>query len=183
MLAAAGPAAPVRAAERPIVAVADFYSPGAPPIAVATDLEPYAADVLTGLLVRAGGNALTVLPHSEVRSAERSLGWRSQDALNFSRLGALAQALHADRVMVGWITRVALFRQDILVFNADVTVNMQMFDARQGRIVWQHETWGSGLSGIPDLAVQIALERALAHGVGAAVAPASAAVDRAAPQP
>jgi hypothetical protein len=179
----AGAAAPALAVDRPIIAVADFYSPGALPIAVVTDPEPYAADVLTGLLIRAGGNALTVLPRSEVRSGERALGWRSQDALNFSRLGALAQALHADRVMLGWITRVSLYRQDVLVFGADVALNMQMFDARQGRIVWQHEIGGSGLGGVPDFAVQIALERALAHGAGAAVAPAGAPVERPAPQP
>jgi len=183
VVAAARVGAPVFADDRPIIAVADFYSPGALPTAVVTDPEPYAADVLTGLLVRAGGSALTVLPRSEVRSRERALGWRSRDALNFNRLGALAQAVHADRVILGWITRVSLYRQDVLAFSADVTLNMQMFDARQGRIVWQHETEGSGLGGVPDFAVRIALERALAHGVGAAVAPAGAPVERSAPRP
>jgi len=175
--------ATVAPADRPIIAVAEFYSPGAPPISVVTDLESYAADVLTGLLVRGGGSALTVLPRGEVRGAERSLGWHAQDALNYSRLGALAQALHADRVMLGWITRVSLFRQDVLVFNADAALNMQMFDARQGRIVWQHGTDGYGLAGFPDFAAQIAVERALARGLSAAVAAASAPVDRTAPAP
>ena len=179
----AGGTAPVRAADRPIIAVADFYSPGALPISVVTDLEPYAADVLTGLLVRGGGNALTVLPRSEVQSAERSLGWHVQDSLNYSRLGALAQALHADRIMLGWITRVSVFRQDVLMFNADVSLNMQMFDARQGRIVWQHPTDGFGLAGFPDFAAQVAVGRALARGLSAAVAAASAPVDRTAPAP
>lgn len=165
-------------ADRPIVAVADFYSPGALPVAVVTDLEPYAADVLTDLLVRTGRAALTVLPRSEVRAQQRALGWRSRDALNYSRLGALARALHADRVMLGWITRVSVFRQDILAFNADVALNIQMFQARDGRIVWQRETGGFGLSGSPDFAAQIALERGLGSGLAAAVAAASAPVDR-----
>lgn len=170
--------APVAPADRPIVAVADFYSPGALPIAVVTDLEPYAADVLTGLLVRAGGGALTVLPRSEVRAQQRALKWRSRDALNYSRLEALARALHADRVMLGWITRVSVFRQDILAFNADVALNIEMFQARDGRIVWQRETYGVGLSGSPDFAAQIALQRGLGNGLAAAVAAASAPVDR-----
>ncbi len=182
-LAPAGPAAsapvPVAPQDRPIVAVVDFYSPGALPISVVTDLEPYAADVLTGLLVRAGGAAITVLPRGEVRARQRVLGWRAQDALNYSRLGALAQALRADRLMLGWISRVSVFRQDILAFNADVALNMQMFDARAGRIVWQREANGFGLAGFPDFAAQIALERALGNGTPAAAAVASVPVDRA----
>lgn len=178
----AGPAAsapaPVAPADRPVVAVAEFYSPGALPIAVVTNLESYAADVLTSLLIRGGGGALTVLPRGEVFSTERSLGWHTQDALNYSRLGALAQALHADRLMLGWISRVSLFRQDILLFNADAALNVQMFDARAGRIVWQRGTDGYGLAGFPDFAAQIAVERALARGLGPAVAAASAPVDR-----
>lgn len=170
--------APVAPVDRPIVAVADFYSPGALPVAVVTDLEPYAADVLTALLVRAGGGALTVLPRSEVRAEQRALTWRSRDALNYGRLAALARALHADRVMLGWITRVSLFRQDILAFNADVTLNIQMFQTRDGRVVWQRETNGFGLSGSPDFAAQIALERGLGNGLAAAVAAASAPADR-----
>ncbi|MHB8733134.1 MAG: hypothetical protein ACYDAB_15275 [bacterium] len=133
---------------------------------------------MTGLLVRAGGNAITVLPRSAVAAEERALGWHAQDALNYSRLGTLAQALHADRVMLGWITRVSVFRQDILAFNADVALNVQMFDARQSRIVWQRETEGFGLAGFPDVAVQIAVERGLSRGVEPAVAAASAPVGR-----
>lgn len=184
---AAGPAASAPAAvapaDRPIIAVAEFYSPGALPISVVTDLESHAADVLAGLLVRGGGSALTVLPRSEVWAQERSLGWRARDALNYSRLGALAQALHADRVMLGWISRVSVYRQDVLIFNADAALNVQMFDARAGRIVWQRETEGYGLAGFPDFAAQIAVERALARGLGPAVAAASATVDRTAPAP
>ena len=171
--------AAVAPADRPIVAVANFYSPGALPVSVVTDLEPYAADVLTGLLVRAGGSAITVLPRSEVRAQQRALGWRSQDALNYSRLGALAQALHADRLMLGWISRVSVYRQDIVVFNVDVALNIQMFDARAGRIVWQRGADGFGLAGFPDFAAQIALERGLRNGLAPAVAAASAPVDRA----
>lgn len=164
----AGPAAPARAADRPIIAVADFYSPGALPIFLVTDPEQYAADVSAGLLVRAGGDTLTVLPRGEVRAAERSLAWRSRDALNFSRLGALAQALHADQILVGWISRATVYRQDFALFAGDAVINTQLFDARQARIVWQRETYGSGVAGLPDFAVQIALERAAARGVEAA---------------
>jgi hypothetical protein len=179
----AGIAAPVRAADRAVIAVADFYSPGAPPIVQITDPERYAADVSAGALVRAGGDALTVLPRSEVRAAEASLGWHTRDGLNFSRLGALAQALHADRVLVGWINRATVYRQDFALFAADAAVNTQVFDTRQGRIIWQRESFGSGLAGLPDFALQIALERAAARGAQAAVAAASADVDRPAPTP
>ena len=164
----AGPAVPARAADRPIVAVADFYAPGALPVFLVTDPEQYAADVSAGLLMRAGGDALTVLPRGEVRTAERSLGWRSRDALNFSRLGALAQALGADQVLVGWISRATIYRQDFALFAGDAVINTQLFDVRQGRIVWQRENFGSGLAGLPDFALQLALERAAARGVAAA---------------
>lgn len=164
----AGPAVPARATDRPIIAVADFYTPGALPVFLMTDPEQYAADVTAGLLVRAGGDALTVLPRGEVRAAERTLGWHSRDALNFGRLGALAQALGADQILVGWISRATVYRQDFALFASDAVITTQLFDTRQGRIVWQRENFGSGLAGLPDFALQLALERAAARGVAAA---------------
>jgi hypothetical protein len=182
----AGPsvsAAAVPPAGRPIIAVAEFYSPGAMPLSVLSDTERYAADALTGLLVQSGGDAVTVLPRSEVATQERALRWVPQDALSYSRLEALAQALRADRLMLGWISRVSVYRVQFLLFNADAQLNMQMFDAHAGRIVWQHETLGSATGGVPDFAAQIAIERGLANGLRAAVAAASAPVDRSAPAP
>jgi hypothetical protein len=176
--AAAGsvPSAPAAAAAavRPVVAVAGFYAPGALPLSVLIDPQPYAADVLTALLVRGGGPVLTVLPRVTVLAEERTLGWHSPDVLNFSRLGALAQGVQADRLVVGWITRVAVTRLDLFVFSGDVAMNVQVFDARQGRIVWQRETEGFGLAGIPDAAVETAIAHGLARTVQAAVAAAAA---------
>ncbi|HLW48674.1 MAG TPA: hypothetical protein VKW09_13020 [bacterium] len=174
----AGITAPARAADRPIIGVADYYALQPPPVFVLTDPEQYAADVSAGALIRAGGPALTVLPRGEIRGAERKLGWRTHDALNFSRLQALGRATQADRVVVGWITRIVVYRQDFALFDASAAITTQVFDTQQGRIIWQHDTYASGLAGSPDFALEIALDRAVTAGVRAAVPTLSAPVDR-----
>lgn len=168
-----------RAEDRPIIGIADFYSIQPEPVLLLLDPEQYSADVSAGVLIRAGGSAITVLPRGEVRDAERKLNWHTRDALNFTRLQVLGQAIQADRLIVGWITRMVIYRQDFALFSSDASINTQVFDTRQGRIVWQQETTGSGQAGSPDFALQIALDRAVAGGMAAAVPALSAPVDRA----
>jgi hypothetical protein len=176
-----GPAA--GAEPRPIIGIPDYYSIPAPPISVLLDAEPYAADVGSGDLIRAGGSAITVLPRTELRAAERKLAWRTHDALDFNRLQVLGQAIQADRLVVGWITRMTVYRQDFLLFASDAAVTTQVFDVRQGRVVWQRDTLGSAMAGDPDFAFEIALERAVAAGIRAALPVVSAPVDRTLPPP
>jgi hypothetical protein len=174
--------APAGAAGRPVVCVADFYAIPAMPIAVFTDVERFAADELSPLLLRAGGDAVTVLPRTEVSGAERSLGWRGQDALKFDRLGALTHAMRCDRVVTGWIDRVAVFQQGLFLFSGQAALNTQVYDARQGRIVWEQSSDGFALGGTPDFAVVRAIHDALARVVPAALPVVAAPVDDA-PQP
>jgi hypothetical protein len=180
VLASAVP--PAGAAGRPVVCVADFYAIPAMPTSVFTDVERFAADELSPLLLRAGGDAVTVLPRSEVSGTERSLGWRGQDALKFDRLGALTQAMHCDRVVTGWIDRVAVVQQGLFLFSGQAALNTQVYDARQGRIVWQQWSDGFAVGGTPDFAVVRAIHDALARVVPAALAVVTAPVGDA-PQP
>jgi hypothetical protein len=119
------------------------------------------------------------LPRGELRTAEGRLGWHPSDVLNFSRLQALGQAVQADRLVVGWISRIAFTRVDFALFDAASNVTTQVFDVSQGRIVWQHESYGTGVAGSPDVALQMALERAVAAGTRAAVPAVSAPAPRA----
>jgi hypothetical protein len=69
-----------------------------------TSLERFAADDLSDQLVRAGAGRVVVAARRAIQQAEVSLGWRSDDPLRFDRLQALARAIGADRLVVGWIT-------------------------------------------------------------------------------
>jgi hypothetical protein len=177
-LLAAGGGTAARAADRPVIGIADFYSIPPPPLFLLLDPERYAADVSTGVLIRAGGPAITVLPRGEVRAAERKLNWRTYDVLNFSRLQTLGQSIQADRLVVGRISRISIYHAGLGLFGADAAITMQIFDTRQGRIVWEHDTLASETAGDPDFALEIALDRAVAVGIRAALPAVSAPVDR-----
>ena len=167
--------APGHAAARPVVGVADFYAIGTLPAFAQTDPERYCADALTALAARAGGDALTVLPRAEMRGAEAALGWRTSDALRFSRLTALAQAAHADRLLVGWIKQADTYHQSFFEFDGHAVLDTQVFDARQGRITWERETEGYGMAPARGLALEEAFDSALARAARAAAAAAASA--------
>ncbi len=100
--------------------------------------ERFAADDLSDLLVRASGDRVAVTSRGVVRRAEASSGWRDEDVLRFSRLEALAHAIGADQLVIGWITRLDVETggsRDGGPPMADVSVVVQVFDAAQGRIV------------------------------------------------
>lgn len=162
------------AATHPVAGVAEFYAVGTLPLFALTDPERYCADALTALAARAGADVLTVLPRAEMHRAEAALGWRTSDALSFGRLGALAQAVRADRLIVGWIKQAEAYPQSFFEFDGHAVLDTQVFDARQGRITWQRETEGYGMAPARGLALEEALDNALARGVRAAVTAASA---------
>ncbi len=100
--------------------------------------ERFAADDLSDLLTRAGGDRVAVIPRGVVRQAEASSGWRSEDVLRFGRLEALAHAIGADQLVIGWITMLDVETggsHDGGPPMADVSVVVQVFDAAQRRIV------------------------------------------------
>jgi len=166
--AGAGPAAPV-------VAVVDFYalSPVGPIAGVVP--EWFAADDLSRMLAQAGVDRLTVLPRGSVQQAERDLAWRDADVLRYARLSALAERLHADRLVVGWIRQLTLGLDSHSVdfpslgggpILASAVVVVQIFDAAQGRIVAQTQTEGDAIGSIRPFLAETVLHRALVPAVG-----------------
>lgn len=130
-LAAATPAVPV-------VGVVDFYAATSLGSFEGGSLERFAADDLSGQLVRAGGGQMAVAPRRSVRQAEASLGWRTGDALRFDRLRALARATGADQLVVGWITLLTVDgggSDEGGPPAAEASVVVQVFDAASGQIV------------------------------------------------
>ena len=86
---------------------------------------------------------MTVLSRVAVREAEAAIGWQGADVLRFDRLNRLAELLKADRLMVGWIQGFVLDRSGTggqgggHFFSGLITVVVQVFDAKQGRLVSQ----------------------------------------------
>ncbi len=189
MLALSVPAAPPRAAAAavPAVGVVDFYAIS--PISSLSGLFPerFAADDLSAMLARAGAGRIAELPRRDVQEAERALAWQNSDAIRFGRLSDLARRLHADRLVVGWIKQLTLDRGggDQIPrgggggggVEAHTFLQVQVFDAAQGRIVWgvQSEDFAMGL--VAYLTVEEVLHRALAP----TVRPTLAALTGAAP--
>ncbi|HYM90798.1 MAG TPA: hypothetical protein VEW91_04090 [bacterium] len=130
------------------VGVVDFYAPT--PLAPFSGFFPerFAADDLTDLLARAAGDRLVMIPRDAVQRSEQEMRWGEADVLHFARLRALAGAVGADRLVVGWIPQLTVEGGGggrIGVFEggdgasgasrAEVSLVIQVFDAGQGRLV------------------------------------------------
>jgi curli biogenesis system outer membrane secretion channel CsgG len=173
LAAAVSPAGPASAADH-TVAVALFYAPT--PVATYSGLVPeeYAsADISTRLAAGSAGR-FAIVPRDHVRAEESGLRWREWDALRFARLGELARAVGADRLVVGWIQSLVLDRLGGGGNNFDVgggdgggvlaalaVVIVQVFDASEERIVYQTKVEGHALGAIPAQVVQSALDDAV----------------------
>jgi hypothetical protein len=145
----------------PAVAVALFYEPSPVPTYPGVDPEAYGAAALSAALAADAGGRLTVVPPDRVRAAEYALHWRGADALRFARLGDLAHAVGADRVVIGQIRNWSLDSMGggggkdfevgggsggMLTGLADVVY--QVFDAAQGRIVYETQAQGNGIGSL-----------------------------------
>jgi hypothetical protein len=65
--------------------------------------ERFAADDLSSLLTHASAGRLEVIPRETMQRAEGAMRWQEADVLHFDRLRALARAVAADRLVLGWI--------------------------------------------------------------------------------
>lgn len=160
------------------VGVVDFY-PGSTGGGGDLGVIPtrFVADELSAQLAHAGGNEISVLPRADVESAQAALKWRGEDVLSFSRLGDLAARLHADRLVVGWITLLRIGPMDSSSPGAGqwlgwVNLVVQIFDPTQGRLVWETKGYGTGYGVLG----YIVLEETLRHGVASTVAPTLSAL-------
>ena len=139
------------------VGVVEFAAFGPQPILNYVIPSSTATDQLTALLTQAAGGTVTVIPGSDMRRAEAGLRWQSEDTLSFARLGDLAHAVGADRLVLGRLPIVGTAGggneppqgtkngNGTTYITADVVV--QIFDAHQGRIVAETESSGSSISG------------------------------------
>jgi hypothetical protein len=166
LLPAAGMAAPAALT----VAVVDFYAPTPVPEYAGVTPARFAADDLSGMLMRAGGDRLVPISRATVVRAEADLRWHADDVLHFARLSALSQSLHADRLVVGWIAQWTVGHEP----NSEMTtrggggpitghavVVVQVFDPTEGRLVAQTRAEGNGVGGLNSLVAEQTLHDAL----------------------
>jgi hypothetical protein len=167
------------------VAVAVFYAPTPLPSFPSMVPEQYAAANLTVMLAAAAGGRITIVPRDQVMVKESELHWREADVLQFARLGELAHAVGADRVVVGWI-RVLTWnaggsggRADIMGGgNAGIRYGLadvvyQVFDAAQGRIVYETRAEGHSVGGTLTIVAQATLDDAGQRGAAQLLGPLS----------
>jgi hypothetical protein len=168
--------------------VALFYAPT--PLAAVPELIPeeYASADMSARLAAASAGRLAVVPRAQVKAKENALHWREADALRFARLGELAQAVGADRVVVGWIRQLALDRLGGSGTNVDIggggggglidglaVVVVQVFDASRGRIVYQTQVEGHAMGGLPTQVAQQAVDDAVRRGATRLIGPLTGA--------
>lgn len=176
-----------RAADR-TVAVALFYAPTPLTTYVGVVPEEYASAALSDRLAAASGGHFSVVPPARVRVEEAALRWRGADALRFARLGELARAAGADRLVVGWIQSLVLDRlgggmgTDFSAggdgggaLDGMAVVTVQIFDAPQGRIVYEGRVTGYAVGAAASRVVEATLDDAARRGAAQLAGPLTAA--------
>ncbi|GEM_PF-1481992 len=176
LLAASGGPSAVAAAPVPAIGVVDFYAiTPVPPVSGLTP-ELFASDDLSRMLAQSSGGRFEVIPRAAVQQAERGLRWRDGDVLKYDRLAELARRLQADRLVVGWIRELVnssagsdgdfpRVGDGPIMGSAEVIV--QVFDARQGRVVAQARGEGDAIGMVRLVITEQVLHRALAPTIGA----------------
>lgn len=179
VLLPAAPLPPAGALPRVIkVGVVDFYAVS--PLGAYSGIIPerLAADQLSALLERSGGGRFDVISRAAMQEAEGTMRWQSADVLHFDRLRALGRAVGADKLMVGWITQLAVqsggggANRSSADGGGDgppsafARVVLQVFDEAQGRLIasteqWADVTYGSIRALLAARALQVVLERAI----------------------
>lgn len=152
-----------------MVAVVDFYAPTPVPTYPGVVPEQFAADDLSVMLARAAGDRVAFIPRATAQRAEADLRWRADDVLRFARLSALAQTLHADRLVVGWVAQFVVGHEpndEVATHGGGpitgfAVVVVQVFDAAEGRIVAEARTEGNGTGALQALVAEQTLHEAL----------------------
>ena len=173
----AAPLPPARALPQVIkVGVVDFYAQT--PLGTFSGVFPerFAADDLSGLLARAPAGRFDVIPRATMQQAEGAMRWQEADVLHFDRLRALARAVGADRLVVGWIPQLVveagggggstpMSSDGGGPPNAFVNIVVQVFDGAEARVVAEtHQSAdiiGASRSQLATQVLHTALERAL----------------------
>ncbi|HKV45127.1 MAG TPA: hypothetical protein VJT32_10710 [bacterium] len=156
------------------VGVVDFYAPTPLGMFVGVIPERFAADDLSVLLSRAADGRFTMIPRGTIERAEGALRWQEVDVLHYDRLGALARAVGADALILGWIPLLAVDAAGGGMAippdgegppTAEANLVIQVFDAAQGRRVAETRQAASGLGTSRSLLTQRVLHDALVPAV------------------
>lgn len=157
------------------VGVVDFYAqtPLAPFVGITP--ERFAAEDLSRLLTRAASGGFTVVPASAMQQAQAAMHWQSADVLHFDRLRELAQAVSADRLVVGWISLLDVESGGGHGFplphdgegppSATVNLVVQVFDRAAGRLVAETHQSASALGATRSQVAAQVLHAALDRGL------------------
>lgn len=167
------------AAPGPLVGVVDFYALS--PLEGFSTMVPerFTADDLSAMLARGGAGRIAVIPRADVEKAERALGWQDADVLKYARLRDLAHQVNAGRLVVGWIKSLRVSHgggPDLMEHGntggaeASTILQIQVFDASQGRIVSGMQFEGDARGLVAYLTAEEALHRALGPAVGPTLA-------------
>ena len=149
------------------VGVADFFAPTALG-AYGVVPERFAADNLSMLLTQAAAGRFVVVPRTAMTQVETALRWENFDDLNFARLRALAGAVGADSLVVGWIQFLAVGGGggDGGPQAANAVLLIQIFDVGQNIVVGQTGQVESAMGATTrDLLVQQVMHDALVRAV------------------
>jgi hypothetical protein len=136
---------------KPAVGVLDFDAPPTVHSAGTVIPQQFAADDLSSQLGSTGENRFVMLPRNDVRQAQTALNWRGADTGSRQRLGALAERLHADKLVVGRITSYHLSSEGgwggaARAFSGNTTVSVRVFDVHSRQWTWQTTASGHGRS-------------------------------------
>lgn len=149
--------------------------------------EEYASVRLSARLAAVAAGRVSIVPRDQIRAQELTLRWQEADVLRFARLGELARAAGASRLVVGWIRQFVIDhlgggRGNLSVGGGEgggltvgeTVVTVQVFDAAQGRIVYQTEVTGHGMGAITLDVVQDMLDNAATRAATELVGPLTA---------
>jgi hypothetical protein len=175
-LIAGAAAFPGLAAADPTVAVAVFYAPTPTPTYPGVEPEQYGAAALSRTLAASDGS-VTVVPRNRVIAEETALRFHPSDTLRFARLAALARALGAGRLVVG---QIRLWSIDSMgggggrdfefggggsgMLTGLAVVDYQVFDASQGRIVYDTQVQGNAVGTLTSTTARATLDDADSRG-------------------
>lgn len=134
---------------KPTVGVLDFDAP--PTVNTAGTVIPqrFAADDLSSRLAAAAEGRFVMLARDDVRHAQVALNWRGADGTSRDRLSALAERLHANKLVVGRITTYHLDHEGgpgggARSFSGTANITVRVFDVHTRQWIWHTTASGSG---------------------------------------
>ena len=134
---------------KPAVGVLDFDAPATINSAGTVIPQHFAGDDLSSQLASAAENRFVMLARDSVRHAQVALNWRGVDTDRRERLGALAELVHADKLVVGRITTYNLENEGggsgrTRGFTGSTTISVRVFDVHSRQWTWQTTASGQG---------------------------------------